>query len=132
MDLKDNTFIRFGIVGIINTIVGMTVMFVMFNLLGCGYWVSSAANYIARSIVSYFLNRNFTFNSTSKHSKTFVPFVLNIVICYLIAYGAAKPFIAYVMAGAGARLQGNVALIAGTVLFIVLNYLGQRFFVFRK
>lgn len=132
MDLKDNTFIRFGIVGIINTIVGMTVMFVMFNLLGCGYWVSSAANYIAGSIVSYFLNRNFTFNSTSKHSKTLVPFVLNIVICYLIAYGVAKPFIAYVMAGAGARLQGNVALIAGTVLFIVLNYLGQRFFVFRK
>lgn len=132
MNLRNNTFIRFGIVGIINTIVGMTVMFVMFNLLGCGYWVSSAANYIARSIVSYFLNRNFTFNSTSKHSKTLVPFVLNIVICYLIAYGVAKPFIAYVMAGAAARLQGNVALIAGTVLFIVLNYLGQRFFVFRK
>ncbi len=130
MNLKDNTFIRFGIVGIINTIVGMSVMFLLFNLAGCSYWLSSAANYVVGSIVSYFLNRNFTFHSKEKQGRAVVKFIVNIVVCYLIAYGFAKPLALHLMSGYDAQLQGNVALLAGSILFVILNYFGQKFFVF--
>ena len=58
----DLTFWKFILVGIINTLVGTTVMFVAYNLCHLNYWVSSASNYVVGSIVSYFLNKYFTFN----------------------------------------------------------------------
>ena len=61
--LFDITFWKFILVGVINTLVGTAVMFGCYNLLHLSYWVSSAANYIVGSVVSYFLNKNFTFQN---------------------------------------------------------------------
>lgn len=132
MKLKDSTFIRFVIVGVVNTIVGMSVMFALYNLAGCSYWLSSAANYIVGSIVSYVLNRNFTFHSNERQLKSIVKFTINIVLCYLVAYGVAKPIINDALSGFDSKLQGNAALLLGSVLFVALNYAGQKLFVFKK
>ena len=64
--LIDRTLLKFVVVGVINTLFGSAVMFAMYNLLGCSYWVSSAANYIFGSILSFFLNKHFTFQNQSK------------------------------------------------------------------
>ena len=61
MKLIDKTTIKFILVGIVNTLVGTGVMFLMYNLLHASYWISSASNYIIGSIVSYVLNKYFTF-----------------------------------------------------------------------
>lgn len=44
--ILDITFWKFVLVGIINTLVGTTVMFVAYNFLHFSYWVSSASNYV--------------------------------------------------------------------------------------
>ncbi len=56
-------FARFLLVGVVNTLVGAAIMFGLYNLAGCSYWVSSATNYVLTSILSFFLNRSFTFQS---------------------------------------------------------------------
>lgn len=56
----DKTFLKFVIVGIVNTLFGTAIMFGLYNLAGCNYWVSSIANYFFGSILSYFLNKYFT------------------------------------------------------------------------
>lgn len=50
--LIDITTIKFLIVGVINTLVGTGVMFVLYNFFSVSYWISSAANYVVGSIVS--------------------------------------------------------------------------------
>lgn len=57
--LLDATFWKFVLVGIVNTLVGTTVMFVVYNALHLSYWISSASNYIIGSIVEYvtYINR---------------------------------------------------------------------------
>ena len=50
--LLDVTFWKFVLVGIANTLVGTTVMFVAYNALHLSYWISSASNYVIGSIVS--------------------------------------------------------------------------------
>ena len=57
------TFTKFVMVGVINTIIGTTIMFVLYNVAHMSYWVSSASNYFFGSIISYFLNKHFTFSS---------------------------------------------------------------------
>ena len=136
----DSSFFRFLIVGCINTLVGYGVMFGLYNLAGLhrwgdlGFWLSSAANYVIGSIVSYFLNKHFTFRNTEKGAKVVGRFILNITVCYLLAYGLAKPVVTWLLTNTGwsQQIQGNLAMLGGSVLFVMLNYLGQRFFAFRK
>ena len=130
--LFKSTELRFVLVGIVNTLFGSGIMFVFYNLLGVGYWLSSASNYFFGSILSYFLNKYFTFGYKKKSLAVVVRFAVNIVLCYAIAYGVAKPLIAGMLASKPVNVQENVAMLTGLVLFTVLNYLGQRFFAFRK
>ena len=87
----DKTFLRFIIVGVINTVFGTAIMFVFYNVFHLSYWVSSASNYLFGSILSYFLNKYFTFQYKQRDLVVVLRFVLNISVCYLAAYGIAKP-----------------------------------------
>ena len=128
----DRTTGKFLLVGIANTLFGSGIMFLAYNLLHFSYWVSSALNYILGSILSYFLNKYFTFRSKVKGGKELIRFVINIALCYLLAYGIAKPLVASLLSGANPAIQDNGAMIVGMCLFVALNYFGQRYFVFRK
>ena len=115
----DPTLFRFLLVGVVNTLVGYGVMFGLYNLAGLhlwgdpGYWISSAANYLVGSVVS---------------------FAANITVCWLLAYGLAKPAMGALLSGTALspQLQGNLTMLAGSGLFVLLNYFGQRFFAFRS
>ena len=61
--LIDKTLFKFILVGIANTIFGTAVMFAFYNILHLNYWISSMANYLFGSILSYFLNKTFTFKT---------------------------------------------------------------------
>lgn len=128
----DFTTIKFIIVGIINTVVGTSVMFILYNIFSVGYWMSSAANYIIGSIVSYFLNKYFTFQNREKSFKQIILFVINISLCYLIAYGVAKPMVAFILNQYNEKIQGNISMLVGMGLFVILNYFGQRLVVFKQ
>ena len=128
----DASIIRFILVGIVNTLFGATIMFVFYNVFHLSYWFSSASNYFFGSILSYFLNKGFTFKYGKTDIKSIVRFTINILLCYLIAYGIAKPAVRYVLQGYEVSIQENIAMLIGLVLFSVLNYLGQRFFAFKK
>ena len=132
MKFFDITFWKFILVGIANTIFGTGIMFLFYNMFHFSYWVSSVSNYVFGSILSYVLNRYFTFNSKSQTKKTMGRFVINISICYLIAYGAAKPAAAAILSGFSQSVQENAAMLVGMCLFVALNYIGQRYFVFRS
>lgn len=127
----DLEFVRFLIVGTINTVVGTSIMFIAYNVLGLSYWASSASNYFLASILSYFLNKYFTFKSKTKNKSEIFRFVINILICYLLAYGIAQPLTQKLLSGASVVVRDNVSMVIGMVLYVFLNYFGQRIFVFK-
>ena len=126
----DATFLKFILVGVVNTLVGTAIMFFCFNVLAWSYWISSAMNYIVGSIVSYLLNKRYTFQQKGHDWYTVLKFITNITVCYVLAYGLAKPLVTWMLSGVSTNIQGNVALLTGMVLFVGLNYIGQRFWAF--
>lgn len=128
----DRKLLKFILIGMINTLAGMAIMFSLYNLFGCSYWFSSAANYILASILSYMLNKKFTFRHTGNFLKSAVRFAINIAVCYLVAYGTAKPVVRWMLGDSVFSVQENIAMLAGMCIFTGLNYTGQRFFVFRE
>ena len=132
LSLIDAKLLRFLIVGVINTLVGTAIMFGLYNLAHCSYWVSSAANYILTSILSFFLNKYFTFRNKDQSLRQVLRFAINIAVCYGLAYGIAKPLCRALLASASVSVRDNVSMLVGMVLFTGLNYLGQRFFAFKS
>lgn len=130
--LIDKTFLKFLLVGVINTLVGTGTMFALYNLAGLSYWICSAANYLVGGIVSYFLNKNFTFRKKTGSVKQILFFAANTALCWLLAYGISKPLMLQLLADSSVRLQENIAMVCGMCLYTGLNYLGQRFIVFRS
>lgn len=130
--LFDRTLLRFIMVGVVNTVFGTTVMFVAYNLFHWSYWVSSALNYILGSILSFFLNKYFTFKYRGMEFSTILKFVVNILACYLVAYGMAKPFAKWMFSSLSVTWVENIAMAIGMCVFVGLNYFGQRFYVFRE
>jgi putative flippase GtrA len=132
MPVFDLVFLRFVIVGTINTITGSIIMFGLYNIAGASYWLSSAANYFFGTILSFFLNKYYTFKVKSWSLKIVIGFILNIAVCYFAAYGAAKPAAAFLLNSFDEKLRDNAAMFAGMCLFTLLNYCGQRFIVFKQ
>ena len=135
-----STVFKFAVVGVINTIIGLIAMLASIVVLEWGkwfsgtinYWASSAINIIVGSIVSYILNKHFTFQSNTEARKDVFQFVVNAVVCYVIAYGIARPVALHFVGGAVQIVKQIIALLFGAVLFTVLNYFGQRFYVFKE
>lgn len=128
--LFDVKFWKFILVGAANTVVGAGIMFLFYNVFHLSYWISSAANYVVGSILSYFLNKYFTFRQRQRSWAEIGRFVLNISVCYALAYGLARPLVRWALSSASGSLQDNAAMLVGMCAFVGFNYLGQRFFVF--
>ena len=128
-NLADRKLLKFLLVGVVNTLVGTAIMFGLYNLAHASYWVSSAANYILTSILSFFLNKYFTFHNQQKSISQVVRFAANIAVCYLLAYGIAKPACRSLLQGFSVEIQDNISMFTGMCLFTGFNYLGQRLLV---
>lgn len=130
----DRSFVTFLVVGVVNTLFGTAIMLVLYNVFGCSYWVSSFCDYFFGSILSYFLNKRFTFHYQGTDWRSIAKFAANIVVCYLIAYSLALPLTRHALENLhlSKAVVENVAMLVGTGLFMVINYLGQKFFAFRR
>ncbi len=97
----DIKFLKFILVGILNTLVGMGLQFVFYNVFGWdkydwGVVLASLIGNIIGSVVSYFLNKYFTFKNKEKGWKPVLRFALNIAVCYAIAYLLVSPLVSWV------------------------------------
>lgn len=124
--------IKFILVGIANTIIGTGLMFVLYNIFSVSYWVSSACNYIAGSIFSYFMNKYFTFQYRNRSWRVVIRFIINIAVCYFVAYGVAKPLVTLILQNVSIVVRDNIAMAVGMCIFVALNYFGQRLFAFKE
>lgn len=124
--------VHFGIVGVINTLMGLVIMEVLYNLVHLNYYLSSGISYFVGSVFSYHANGKLTFKVENKDKWLPWRFAFNIIVCYLAAYGIARPLVRYLLASQPVVIVDNVAMILGMGFFIVMNFFGQKLFVFRK
>jgi len=128
----DRVFLKFFISGVINTVAGSAVMFLLYNVAGLGYWPSSAANNVVAGLVGFFLNKYWTFKIKKWSVFMIGAYIGTIIISYFVAYKAALFAINALLAHQSRTIRDNVAMLAGLCLFSGMSYLGQRFIVFAK
>ncbi len=130
---QTNSFFRFILVGVVNTLVGLSIIFTLLQVLGLPYFLSTFIGNSIGALVSFQLNKTFTFQSNKPVHRSAPLFILVVVVSYFSAYS----FSDYVADGIGSFQfnlfsisNENIAVLLGTGLYTVFNYLGQKYFVF--
>lgn len=127
----DKSFFLFLLVGISNTLLSAVLMFA---LEGLGYWPSTAIAYILGAVLSFFLNKKYTFKNNDTILKSALRFGLNIIICYILAFFLAQPIADKLLSFLSVTplWQERLTKLFGMGLYTLLNYFGQRFFAFKN
>lgn len=128
------SFARFLLVGLFNTLVGLGASFAFFNVLHMNYWLSTFAGNCIGAIVSYALNRTFTFRSKASVRSSFWKFILVILVCYGFSYSVSMLLAeaaSSLMPSIGPGLLHNAAILVGNGIYTICNYAGHKYFTFR-
>lgn len=127
-------FIKFLCVGLLNTAVGVSVTFVILNLIGWNYWISTFMGNSIGAVVSYFLNKHFTFKSKVSNKEAMWKFASAILLCYLVSYSVSYILFQYMIGKLiyNHVIHTNLTALVGAGMYTLLNYFAQKYFVFKR
>jgi putative flippase GtrA len=119
-------FVRFLVVGVANTLVGLSVIFAAKYFLEARDVLANAIGYAVGICVSYTLNSRWTF----AYQGNWVPAVAKFLVATGIAYAAN--LLTVVAAINVLNLNTYLAQAMGMPVYTVTAYLASRYIVFRK
>lgn len=142
-------FIRYCLVGMINTFAGLSTAYVFLNVLSSSYLVATAMAYVVGIIVSFSLNKIFTFKDESKNYLVqFLTFVFTMLPSYVFSYFSGwlvakfifKLHFALVLeckisALTGimpAKVSDNIAILISMVIYLLLGFAVNKYLVFKN
>ncbi len=111
--------LRFIIVGIFNTIIGLSVIYVLIYF-GFNNYISNIFGYLVGLSISFILNKYYVFNTQNNNQivhKQFVKFILIFLIAYSVNITALFITLNYV----SNYTAQFIAMIAYTVINFILN-----------
>lgn len=127
-------FIKFLLVGILNTVVGLSMMLLLNKGLSWPYWHATFTGNTTGALVSYLLNKTFTFKSKVTIQAGVPKFVIVVLATYFISFSLSQritetmsPLITFM------RMETDtIAILLGSIIYTITNYMGQKTIVFRE
>ena len=119
-------FVKFGLVGILNTIITISIIFVFMKLLNISYIISNVVGYLFGFINSFILNKIWTFASKKSIGRESFLFVVIFVVCYSLQ------LILLIILKEKLQIKPEYAQIISIIFYSILNFTGNKFITFRK
>lgn len=118
--------IKYGVVGVINTLITAVVIWIMMKLLGCSDVVSNVVGYIAGVLNSFIWNKKWTFKSTEKWMGSAIRFGVVFGICYLLQLGllvfVLNPYLA---------IDPYYNQLIAMAFYTAINFVMNKFYTFK-
>ncbi len=131
-------FIRYGAVGVINTMVTLLVIFVCKSLIGFNPWVSNAIGYIAGFINSFIWNKVWVFRSHNGVVREAFRFCVGFILCYGLQLLATWLLTEHTPIGdiiidiLGFSISGyGIATLMGMIIYTIANFVFNRTVTFK-
>lgn len=130
-------FIRYCIVGVLNTLVTLGVIYMCKSMLGWNLYVSNALGYIAGVTNSFFCNKQWTFKSKGHYRREAVRFLVGFGVCYALQFVLVwmltqSAFGHYDFRILGIVISGyGIATLLGNIVYTLANFVFNRLVTFR-
>ncbi len=118
-------FVRFLFAGVINSILGYLIIFLLMYQANMSPELSNFLGYGAGLFVSFFLNKKFTFKSNRKHLNEFYRFLFVFCVAYTCNF-----FLLVILTRHYGIDRGLSQLIAGA-MYISTSFFMNKYYVFR-
>ncbi|ACL74736.1 GtrA family protein [Ruminiclostridium cellulolyticum] len=119
--------VKYGLVGVINTIITMIVLFVLQNAFGVSYKLANGAGYVCGFINSFILNKFWTFKGNQKSTLSqFIRFSLVFAVCYAMQLGFVVLLVEKM------HIEKNISQLIGMVFYTLISFLLNKVFTFKN
>lgn len=132
-------FVKYCLVGVMNTLVTLGVIFACKALLGWDLYLSNALGYVAGVVNSFVWNKTWVFRSQGRYAREAVVFLVGFGLCYglqlLAVWGmTTSPLgrMEFDLCGVFTLSGYGVATLVGNVLYTLLNFLYNKLVTFRR
>jgi len=116
-------FLYYNLVGIVNTIVGFNII-VLLMYCGVGAIQSNEVGYGTGAIISYLLNRKYTFNDTNCNIAKALKFFIVLSVAYTLNYFVLSYFLT--------QVSPYFAQIISAVTYTASAFILMKLFVFKR
>lgn len=126
--MKSKTFyqtLRFGIVGVINTVIGYGVYFLMLRI-KVAYVLALLISNIVGVTNSYFWNKYFTFKSRKKSFTELVRFLSVYAVTFLVNLVILMLMVEKV------KMNKEIAQVVALFIVTLISFFGHKFWSFSK
>ena len=141
----DKTLLLYMLLGIFNYLFCSYIMLLVYNKIDAPQGTAFLTYYVLSTIISLVLNRYVTFRHRHPDGFWFIRFVLVVLGCYLVAQVGIKATLdaVFLLPRVQAwlvrmihthqirKLENNITLLVSSFSYCILNYFGQRYYVFR-
>ena len=117
-------FVRFVVTGVLNTLVGLGVIWLCWRVIGLPTVVANLIGYCVGLCVSFTVNRSWTFRSSRSTRRALPRFLMVFVAAYLANLAALLLMID------GLHLRVEWATLVAAVPYTLTFFFGSRWFVF--
>jgi putative flippase GtrA len=114
--------ISFALIGVLNTIAGLSLIF-LFRLTTKNEIIANISAYFVGFFMSYFLNGKITFSSKVTSTKIFAKFLFAFLLSWLFNIGV-------VIFCLSQKVDPELSHLIGMPVFTAMFYLFSRFYVF--
>jgi len=125
MLLRDHTFLKYCLIGAVNTVSCFSVVYVLLDIYRVDYLLSNVAGYATGLLVSFILNKYRNFRSKGHLGKEFVLFLLSFGVAYA-ANLAALVFLVEML-----RFDAFFSQVLSGAFYTVIFYTLTKHFVFQ-
>lgn len=123
--LTSNTFVKFCLIGVVNGIVGFSIILSLLYIFQVNYLVSNSLGYLGGILTSFLLNKYVNFRSDGRVRFEFPVFIVSFAIAYLANMLVLSFLVEFV------QVKEIVGLILAAGVYTVLFYILSRFIVFK-
>lgn len=117
--------IRFGIVGILNTAIGLGTVLLLQDVMGVNPYLANPIGYTLGLINSFIWNKLWTFKSKRDFQKELLPFITVFAVTFALQYGVFAFLFKH-------GLDQTLSQIAANICYTVTGFVGNRYYTFAK
>lgn len=117
---------KFGIVGIINTLLTLFIIWICLRLFHWSDTVSNVLGYIFGVINSFIWNRKWTFSYKGRLSTSFIKFIVVFLVSFIVQFGVLQLLLKYL------HTDNYYCHLLAMVVYSVINFVLNKIFTFKN
>lgn len=118
--------LKYGMVGLMNTGITLSIIFILMNWLNVSYRISNVSGYIVGFFNSFLWNKHWTFQSKGKVTKELILFLLVFLFCY------GLQFLLLILLVERWRLSENVSQLFSMAFYTLVGFILNKLVTFKS